>query len=74
MNSKKYLNSLFLFLFSLLPIASFAQAPAMADKLRTDGKIYVVIVVILTIFIGIVIYLFSLDKKISKIEKENNLK
>ncbi|HTO14238.1 MAG TPA: CcmD family protein [Edaphocola sp.] len=71
MNSNKIYNAFLVFLFSFVPLSAMAQPAAMADKLREDGKIYVVILVMLTIFIGIVVYLFSLDKKISKIEKEN---
>lgn len=42
----------------------------MADIMRSNGKIYVVVGVILIIFIGFIIYTISLDRKISKIEKE----
>ena len=42
----------------------------MADGMRASGKIYVVITVLAILFIGIVVYLVSLDKKISKLEKE----
>jgi CcmD family protein len=42
----------------------------MADGLYQSGKIYVVVTVLSVIFIGIVIYLIMLDRKISKLEKE----
>ena len=42
----------------------------MADTMRSNGKIYVVAAVILTIFTGIIIYLIRLDRKISRLEKE----
>jgi hypothetical protein len=42
----------------------------MADTMRSNGKIYVVIAVILTIFAGIIIYLIRLDRKMTKLEKE----
>jgi CcmD family protein len=42
----------------------------MADRLRADGKIYVVIVVLVTIFLGIVAYVIRLDRKISRLEKD----
>lgn len=53
----------------------YAQAPGdehieMADRLKADGKIYVVIGVVLIIVIGLFIYLFSIDRKVSKLEKE----
>ena len=55
---------------------AFAQqqtaAPVeMADLLRSSGKIYVVIGTISVVFIGLAIYLFSIDKRLSKLEKEH---
>jgi protein-S-isoprenylcysteine O-methyltransferase Ste14 len=70
---KKYyskLCALFLLLLAALPV--FAQEkPEMADGLRSNGKIYVVVAVIVLILAGLFIYLISLDRKISRIEKEN---
>ena len=40
------------------------------DFLRSTGKIYSVVAVIAVIFVGMVWYLFRLDKKITKLEKE----
>lgn len=57
----------------LLTFTASAQRPAveMADNFRAEGKIYVVVVVALTIFIGMAIYLFTIDRKITKLaEKE----
>lgn len=48
----------------------FQQDVAMADQLRSDGKIWVVIGVIAIVFVGITLYLVSLDRKISKLEKQ----
>ena len=50
---------------------SFAQdaKPEMADVMRSNGKIYVVVAVCLTILIGLFIYVFLLDRKISRLEK-----
>lgn len=42
----------------------------MADIMRSNGKIYVVVGVILIIFIGIVCYMVKVDRKLSKIEGE----
>jgi uncharacterized membrane protein YidH (DUF202 family) len=48
----------------------FAQEEVqMADQMRADGKIWVVVGVIAIVFIGIIAYLVLLDRKISKIEK-----
>jgi hypothetical protein len=43
----------------------------MADTMRSNGKIYVVIAVILTILGGLILYLVRLDKKISRLEKSD---
>ncbi|WP_461490480.1 CcmD family protein [Pontibacter sp. HJ8] len=42
----------------------------MADALRQDGKIYVVVVVLLTVLAGVLFYLISLDRKVSRLEKQ----
>jgi hypothetical protein len=49
-----------------------AEKPQMADALRSSGKIYVVVAVLLVILLGVVLYLLRLDRKISKLEKDNN--
>ena len=67
--AKRILTTIFLLLITVL--AANAQ-PEMADKLRADGKIYVVVMVLATIFAGIFAYLVMLDRKISKLEKEGN--
>ena len=41
------------------------------DFMRSEGKLYVVLAVIVTIVAGIFIYLVNLDKKITKPEKGN---
>ncbi|MFC5626506.1 CcmD family protein [Algoriphagus winogradskyi] len=41
----------------------------MADVMRSNGKIYVLVGVIVIIFAGITVYLISTDRKISKLEK-----
>ncbi len=46
-----------------------AQQVEMADAFRSEGKIYVVVVIILAILLGFIGYLFLLDKKINRIEK-----
>lgn len=46
---------------------SAADSP---DFLRSVGKIYVVVGVIVAIFVGIVAYLFYLDRKVTRLERE----
>lgn len=52
----------------LLPTFVQAQGVEMAETMHSEGKIYVVVGVIAIIFIGIAIYLISLDRRISKME------
>ncbi|MHA8066061.1 CcmD family protein [Aquirufa sp. ROCK2-A2] len=56
--------------FVLTSFLAQAQEVEMADQFRQDGKIYVVIAVVAVILSGIFIYLFRLDAKISKLEKQ----
>jgi len=50
-------------------LQSVSTPVAMADQMRSEGRIYVVIAVMLTILMGIALYLYRLDRKISKLEK-----
>ena len=77
---KKHLVTLFL----LISLSSLAQNGAysinpedynntsveMADVMRSNGKIYVVVAVVMTVFLGLIIYTISVDRKISRLEKE----
>jgi CcmD family protein len=60
-----------LLLLVLNSVAVFAQSTdiQMGDAFRSSGKIYVVIAIIAIIFVGLAVYLFSMDKRIGKIEK-----
>lgn len=53
-------------------IANAQDKVEMADTMRSNGRIYVVVAVVLTILIGLVLYVVRIDRKISKLEKENN--
>lgn len=63
-------GGLLLFLLSLLCQTAMAQAPTMDDPMLKDGKIYVVVAVLVVIFIGIVLFLVGMERKLSKIEKK----
>jgi len=72
MKTKLYTLFLSLSFLILSPLSTFAQMPEaeMADTFRAEGKIYVVVAVLCIIFVGIAAYLFNLDRKISKLEKD----
>lgn len=69
---KKSLFWIALFLPCLFAAAQGDGGAEMADTFRREGKIYVVVAVILAIFAGIVVYLIRLDRKITKLEKRND--
>jgi len=68
-------KSLFALLLLCAPGLASAQNAEMADAFRSEGKIYVVVAIILIVLAGLIIYLFLLDKKMNKLEqmiKEKN--
>lgn len=68
----KIQSYLLITLFYLMSFPALAQGREveMADALRADGKIYVVVLVVGIIFAGIVIYLIWIDRKLRRLEKE----
>src|ERR1035437_8950865 len=42
----------------------------MDDILRSNGKIYVVVAVLSVVFLGIIVFLISIDRKVKKLEEE----
>jgi len=63
----KKIYSLLMMLF--IGFSSWADEIEMADVMRSNGKIYVVVAVIVIIFTGILVYLISIDRKLKKIEE-----
>jgi CcmD family protein len=57
---------------ALLSLPAFSQDVEMADTMRSEGKIYVVVAIILIVLIGLFVYLFLLDRKVSNLEKQLN--
>lgn len=69
MKWKKILTMVILMVTSA---TAFAQEVEMADKMRSNGRIYVVVAVVLTILLGLILYIVRIDRKLRKIERENN--
>ena len=42
----------------------------MADVMRSNGKIYVVVGVVMVIFAGMIIFMVNTERKVSKLEQE----
>jgi len=75
LNYKKTLLIAFAFLITLSSIAQAANVPdttAESGFMRSEGKIYVVMIVVITILAGLILYISRLDKRLSKLEKEVN--
>jgi uncharacterized membrane protein len=60
----------YLFLLMLLSKVATAQDAEMADAMRSNGKIYVVVGIILIVLIGLITYLFLIDRKITRLENK----
>ena len=61
-------------LLALLRVTVQAQDTAdtsSADLMRSNGKIYVVVAVVVTILLGLFLYVYNLDRKISRLEKKS---
>lgn len=62
----------YMLLFGLMAVSTLAQAQEkveMADVMRSNGKIYVIVGIILIVLAGLFVYLFTLDRKVAKLEK-----
>ncbi len=66
---KKFLLAALLFVAA--PFAYAQEKVEMADGLRSNGKIYVVVAVLTIILTGLFIFLINIDRKVSKLEKES---
>lgn len=55
-------------------MAQPANQVEMAEGLRASGMIYVVVAVMTAIFGGLLLYLFSMDRRLGKFEKSQSSK
>lgn len=69
MQLKKIIGSLLLVMLSVAGNAQEKEVQ-MGDVMRDNGRIYVVVAVLLTILIGLILYVIRLDKKITRLEKD----
>jgi hypothetical protein len=68
----KTIKYIIAFLIFLPANVVYGQNAEMADTFRSEGKIYVVVAIILIVLFGLIIYLFLLDRKMNKLEKMIN--
>jgi multisubunit Na+/H+ antiporter MnhB subunit len=55
---------------TLKPVEADANGNVVDNVLRSNGLIYVVVGVIVIILAGLIFYLTTIDRKLSKLEKE----
>ncbi|MEM1357310.1 MAG: CcmD family protein [Bacteroidota bacterium] len=65
----RWIATLSLSLSSFLLLAQSAAEPP-ADFLRSVGKLYVVVAVIVVVFLGLAFYLWRLDRRLSDLENQ----
>lgn len=72
MNNLKKITLLLLMAFTQLLASAQATVttPASSDFMRSNGKIYLVMTIVVVIMSGLLLYVYSLDRKISKLEKK----
>ncbi|MBS1751683.1 MAG: CcmD family protein [Bacteroidetes bacterium] len=69
---KSIFKKILLFVFYLGSVSNlFAQEKVeMADGMRSNGKIYVVVVVIAVVLAGLFLFLANIDRKLTRLERE----
>lgn len=75
LHNKKTILIAFTCLMTLTSLAqaSVSEASREGGFMRSEGKIYVVMVVVITILAGLILYVSRLDRKLSRLEKSENL-
>jgi threonine/homoserine/homoserine lactone efflux protein len=62
------------FVFTCIQVIANAQTivadPNANDLMRSNGRIFLVMTIVVFIVAGLLVYVYSLDRKISKLEKK----
>ena len=67
---KRIYNVLLIALSLLTSTSVFVQNNSFEETgMRSNGKIYVVMAICITILVGLILYLVSIDRKLRKLEK-----
>ena len=64
------LSLIIIILTQTYALSQVREKVEMADNFRADGKIYVVLVIILVILAGLFFYLIRIDRKVTKLEEQ----
>ena len=71
---KKIMFMLAFLVLTTLNLFAQTNDVEMADALRSNGKIYIVVICILIILLGLLTYLFVIDKRLKMLEKKSTNK
>ncbi len=67
---KKIGNLLSCLFLLLISVSGFSQNAEMADAMRSEGKIYVLVAIIAVVLSGLIAYLIYLDRKTARLEEK----
>lgn len=70
---KKITATFLMFMFTMQLFAS-EQGSSLSDSLYASGKIYVVVACVLVILLGLLLFLFTIEKRLKKLEKKTAAK
>ncbi len=68
---KKIFSSALLLFVATTSVLAQQEGFGMEEEIKSSGKLYVVVGVVTVIFIVLFVYLFSIDRKVSKLENKN---
>ncbi len=67
----KLLSKFLLVAFTwVIALPAAAQNAEMADRLRSEGKIYILLGIVLIVLFGFITYLFLTDRKLTRLEQD----
>ena len=67
----KKISLTFLMLITTLQLLAQGEGPSISDSVYASGKIYVVVACVVLILFGLLAYLFSIEKRLKKIERKS---
>jgi uncharacterized membrane protein YciS (DUF1049 family) len=70
----KSIFATFLMLLTSLPIFAQNSPSALTETLYGSGKIYVVVICVGVILFGLLLFLFTVDRRIKKLENKSSTK
>lgn len=70
----KKITLILMMLISTLNLFAQTNDVEMADALRSNGKIYIVVICVVIILLGLLFYLFAIDKRLKMLEKKSDSK